>query len=1424
MVPTIEDRQPVSGFMRGGLPIEHIVAVVLVIVLGTLVSLVLLTDEAEGAWSYTYARGDNSEAHSGEVDYYQRYYLSSGVSTYSYVKYKDTTPRLYYYYYSGSTYRSYDRDYPYMGFEIGNWADNAYIRSAKLSLRVTRTNSFSENVRPTLLVADGNTGNAYQIYVETVSTGAGGYPLSYQTISSTGYYEWTITGSALNFLASRIAGDDSDIFIGIYASGLDSGDYCEFNPYYCTLYIYGDWSSPNSPRVNSMAPYSMPGYITFSWMATTDRPSTNRGLHYYAYQAGVFLDGGTEPISTTSWLRNYTLNTRFYLTSDGVRYHFKVKARDVNGFESNWAYSASTRIDASPPSVPSMFAEPLFTPGTSNEVSWTTSTDAGIGLERYYIEWSTTPTFTTYSVASTTSTTMRFSSLTADTTFHYRVRARDLLGYYSAYSAVQSSTQDSSAPSVPMMMDEPAFTAGTENTFNWHPSTDAGVGVDHYRVQVSTGPSFGPGDIELDTTTTGTSISAIDLVHGRTYYARARAIDGFAYVSAWSDSVSSRQDDVGPSAPGLHTPPEFSPEGPVTVSWNGSIDSGIGVGWYKIHWSNLSDFSDDHIFRDHIVSHSYIVYDLEINETWYFKVYAYDALGNMGLEEVVNTTVDGIAPAAPVIGEEPEYTPGSENTITWSASTDDLSGIDHYLVRVFARAGGSGLVFTDTTDALAMTVPGLADGATYWYQVTAVDVAGNAAASALEWSTQDASPPTRPHMVAFSRFTPGTSVDAMWRASIDSASGGVEYMLEWAEDAMFTTATGDSGWQTTVGFSVTDLMDNRAYHFRVKARDALGQESMYGDAAMTTMDASAPPVPTMDAVDPFVRGPFVRVSWQPVQDLSGMPVEYQVKVYDTNSTGGAPMATYDWVGTPHLDCGGLPADQALYFAVVARDHLAWTSEPSDMVVCTIDTDGPGGATIDGLPAFTGGTGLTVSWTEATDDGIGMPEYRLVVYSDEGLTSRVHLTEWTLGTSADVFGLADGMTYWFVCECRDGFGNVGDASEAASTTMDTSAPMVLVDAPGLFGTNDGAVSGTVEDATSGVDSVEASGNGGDTWVDADLDGDEWSIALGDLPSGTTMVLVRATDAVGNTVMEPARAVVDTMPPAVTISLPTTGSDVSGAVVVLGSISDAHLASYIVEAQASGSSTWTTVQPLQATTGVAGTLATWVTAGLSGGAYTIRVTATDAMGLSSEAEVDVVLKGAHISIGPGDITFSDTHPLPGDKVTVLVTVRNDGDSPAEDVTVIVYDGGVEVGRLEDVTVPAHGVAVVPVEVTAKDEHEITARASSDLYDTGAMTTGQPLKTIEEEAMLENAGGILGLVALILAVVAILLALMLSRRGGDAEPVPAPPEEEMIIDPVLDPMPQIAQEPAPEPLPPPIPTEQAAQQVEVEQVNMLRPPDPR
>ena len=1333
------------------------------------VTLVLSAEEAD-AWTTTDYAGVEGDFYSGEAQWRYTSFTSGG-SVSSFDKDSHTTPYIRYYRYIGSSYSYYYYDRAYFGVKIGDMDDSTHVNRAWLYVRVGYEVNFDDYMAVRMLKMDARNSGAAQTYDGIHQ----GHYLGSVYVSSTGTWSFAITGSALTALRGHIAGDDSHVYFGFYGNSA-SGDYIRVDPSASHLRLEYDASPPNTPSLNALGTYNSGTRVRLTWSTTTDAPAGgNVGMHSTAYEIGIFDYPSHSPVRTTGWFDGTQGNRYLYNFADGQTYYFKLRARDASGIVSAWSYEAWTTIDDSAPSQPIMRQEPMYTSGTSNVIEWTASTDAGIGVSYYSVQRASDPDFGSAITYSTSSTSSIISGLSSGMKYYYRVAAIDAYLHISGWSVPQSTTQDNDAPTLPVLMAEPLYTVGTSNTFAWHPSTDAGVGVQDYQAQVGTDPLFT--SIVMNTHTTDTFVTAPNLQDGEDYYCRVRARDHFGTETGWSSSVHSVQDDSGPGPVGLAPLPEYSPLGAVKLVWDGAMDGGVGVGWYYVEHSSDGVFpAEDSV--DNIVGLSVSIPDLSHNETWFFRVAAVDRLGNVGQFTLTNTTIDGEAPTEPGLTMPEMFTSGDMWTLGWTPATDDLSGVDHYLVKVYARPTG-GMVFTDETNATSLDVPGLADGATYWAHVIAVDAAGNTNTSAMVSTTMDASPPTVPQLGMLLQFSPGTEVDIGWLPSTDAGIGGNEYMVEWAYDPSFDVRAGYTGWMTTTTYHVESLSDGQSYWFRVTARDNLGQGSLPSALVMTTMDASPPGIPVMVAMDAFVPGPMVPVMWGPVTDGSGMPVVYQVMAWDSDEAGALPVATSPWLMDTRYTFMGLDADTEHWFMVMSKDHLDWTSDPSSAVSTTIDTAGPSVATIDELQGFTAGTGFKVTWVAGTDDGVGGVVCRLVVYSDEDVRILVHSSEWTNVGEASVYGLADGATYWFVVEGRDGFLNMGEASQPATTTMDASAPTVMADGE-LFGPI-GDITGTCTDAASGVDTVEVSSDG-TTWLEATVSGGTWSASINDLSDGK--VWVRASDIVGNMASAHVLATVDITAPTVSITSPTSGADVSSAVVITGSVADVNLHGYSVDYQRSGSSDWTTVQPEQMTTGVNGVLATWLTAGLTGGDHVLRVTATDEVGLEKTATVTVTLKGAKLSIGPTDISFSDTHPLPDETVTVMVTVRNTGDSPAEGVTVTVYDNGKAVGEESGVTVPAHGTATVAVKTKATEgAQEFTARASSDLYDTGDMGTGTPLKTIDREGALENVGGILGLVALIIALLALVLVLMMKMgdKGGH-EPVEEP-EEQIVLDPIVD-----------------------------------------
>ncbi|MEA3559881.1 MAG: Ig-like domain-containing protein, partial [Candidatus Thermoplasmatota archaeon] len=465
-------------------------------------------------------------------------------------------------------------------------------------------------------------------------------------------------------------------------------------------------------------------------------------------------------------------------------------------------------------------------------------------------------------------------------------------------------------------------------------------------------------------------------------------------------------------------------------------------------------------------------------------------------------------------------------------------------------------------------------------------------------------------------------------------------------------------------------------------------------------------------------------------------------------------------------------DGIYYIRVRSRDDFEQLPGWGNSMRTVVDTTAPEMPTINNLPTYSGGTGVRIGWEKVFDPaGTGI-EYRVQVFENE-TGDPIRETSWVNGLSMDISDLTAYNTYHFKVQARDALGWISDPSASTSTTMDIDGPKITMLSDGIFGPTETHIVGDAMDAGCGVDIVEFSVDGGLTWAEAEYAIDRWSVPKNSLPSGTKEMMVRGQDLGGN-IGTSVMAYIDEAPPVITISYPTGGMTVTGVTSIIGSVVDDHLTSYSISYLREGAEEWEVIVPTQTTGGVSGLLGTWAPDGLSGGEYTIKVTAVDSLGMISEETLNVTIAGANLNIDPAQITFSNPHPLPGDKVTVMVTILNFGDSPAEGVTLVIKDDDETIYTESDILIPANGITVVTTEITASGTHTITAQATSELYNSGEMSQGAVLTVSEEESVLENAGGILGLLALILAIIAILAILLMVVFRGKKEKEPKQEDE--------------------------------------------------
>lgn len=211
-------------------------------------------------------------------------------------------------------------------------------------------------------------------------------------------------------------------------------------------------STPGTPSTTSPTNNNKP---TWSWDASTDSGS---GLASPAYAAQWCTDAGFTGCDANTAFSNTNSFTHTTSLADGTWY-FRVKASDMAGNSSPYASSSPVFIDATAPTVPGIPNATVpkgiaSTDLSSQDWSWTASTDTGSGMTQYDWRIESMPSGTTYS--GTTTAPIVTTTLPVGT-WKFYVKAEDNVGNQSAESssilAIMASsmhvvTVDCSAPLV----------------------------------------------------------------------------------------------------------------------------------------------------------------------------------------------------------------------------------------------------------------------------------------------------------------------------------------------------------------------------------------------------------------------------------------------------------------------------------------------------------------------------------------------------------------------------------------------------------------------------------------------------------------------------------------------------------------------------------------------------------------------------------------------------------------------------------------------------------------------------------------------------------------------------------------------------------------------------------------------------------------
>ena len=479
-----------------------------------------------------------------------------------------------------------------------------------------------------------------------------------------------------------------------------------------------------------------------------------------------------------SLIREFSTTSSVYSTGaieDG-KYYLKVKAIDNAGNESTVKNAGAVTVDTAPPTVPQNVV--VANSKNSVTVTWSPSTDAGIGLQKYVLQISFDASFSNIVQTQEISYKTSYALTLNDGKYYFRVKAVDYQGKASNWSQSATVIIDSAAPEAPVAK------ADITSATNLNVTVTATFSAD------STVKEF-----SLNNKDWNTYSSAVIMTANGTVYFRGKDEAG-NYSPVTSYEVNNI-DKVAPNKPTANADITTVTNQNVTVTATFSSDSVVKE--YSLNYKDWNTYSSAVI--------------MTANGTVYFR--GKDEAGNVSAVtsyEVYN--IDKVAPEVPAsfTGSVSNYSA----KLDWSDAVDGgTSGVKGY----YFRYGTSKTLSGDSTfvSESGKTLSNLAVG-TWYYQVKAVDNAGNTSA----WSA----------LQTFS-VIPGKVQDLQGNAnglSWEPIAGVKEYTVECSKDNFNHFITIETQTANIDLFA----LPSGSYQVRVKA-----EGGSYSDSRNISVNASA---------------------------------------------------------------------------------------------------------------------------------------------------------------------------------------------------------------------------------------------------------------------------------------------------------------------------------------------------------------------------------------------------------------------------------------------------------------------------------------------------------------------------------------------------------------------------------------------------------
>ena len=756
------------------------------------------------------------------------------------------------------------------------------------------------------------------------------------------------------------------------------------------------FGSPEVPTGTTATPL-IGSQIRLDWVG----PSNTNGSPVTGYKiersTNNGLTWGTLVANTNSVAVTYT-DTGLTTTQ---QYNYRISAINIYGTGQPGAQAFATASD-----VPSQVTGLTATPSINYtiDLSWTTPNGNGYPVNGYKIERNIANAGWVILVANTASTITNYDdiNLTENISYQYRVSAINFVG-----TGIPSAIATSNAGDVP---NAPVLTlTALPNSIiklDWTIPSSNGFAITTYQVEKSIN---GGSSWTSLTSVNANTFQDNNLINGNTYQYRISATNQIG-SSVFSSGVSIIAGDTPGSVNPLTTTTLSNTS--IQLNWVSPNANGYTVTGYKIERSTDTGLTWYTVTANtQSVATVFTDTGLTTGTYYTYKVSGINALG-IGVASSISTTHAGGVPNIPVLTLT--ALPNSIIQLDWTTPATNGFTITSYQIEKSINGGTSWTPLT-SVNANTFQDPGLINGNTYQYRISATNIIGESAFS-VGSSMKAGDVPS-----AVGSFTAttlsNTSVRLDWTAPNANGYAVTGYKVEQSIDGVTFTTTSLNTQSTALTYTVTGLNAKTDYYFKVVGINALGN-------GVSSAIPSAHTFGSPDAFTPMTSSSTTTsatLNWVSPYNHGSPVTSYRVEILNfVNGIGNSQWLTLTTTTGLTNTHNNLQSNTQYQYRVVAINPYG-TSTSNAQPITTLAVPPTLTAT------STSGTTINLSWTTVANS----PTYNL--YSSDNnitfVTEQLGLT----GTTYQDTGLTLGQTIYYKVSVVNAGGESAQSTSAQATT-------------------------------------------------------------------------------------------------------------------------------------------------------------------------------------------------------------------------------------------------------------------------------------------------------------------------------------------------------------------------------------------------------